>query len=387
MAILIRCSCKTELKLSAKKCHKCGNPIPAKGRTYRVVLRAGGHKVTRTVTNLALAREIEAKLKMEIQRGEHDLKRKKPAPTLNAVWTKYLAWAKENKKSWRTDFYYYREHLEPAFGLKSLEAISPFDIEKFLLSLKKGLNKRGRPFAPATIKHQIVLLSRLYSLAGLWGLYSGPNPCKQVKKPRLNNQVTEYLTDAQLDRLLKVLDAWPDPMTSALVRFALYTGLRRSELFNLTWPDVDLQARTVTVRKPKGGKDAVLPLSSEAVAVLDRTPRDYYTPYIFYGRAGNRRTEIKGPWQRIRRAAGLPDGFRFHGLRHAFASALATAGVNLQVIQALLVHKDLSMTQRYAHLQDKALREAADRSGELLKPRIEETGLTVYLEAQGHEKN
>ncbi|MFH1092369.1 MAG: site-specific integrase, partial [Pseudomonadota bacterium] len=174
MAILIRCSCKTDLKLSAKKCHKCGSPIPAKGRTYRVVLRSGGHKVTRTVTNLALAREIEAKLKLEIQRGEYDLKRKRPAPTLNTIWTKYLAWVKENKKSWRTDFYYYRKHLEPAFGLKSLGAVSPFEIEKLMLSLKKGLNKHNRLYTPATIKHQIVLLSPLYSLAGIWGLYSGP---------------------------------------------------------------------------------------------------------------------------------------------------------------------------------------------------------------------
>ena len=69
MAILIRCKCKTELKVSSKKCHNCGAIIPAKGKTYKVILRANGHKVSRTVQNLALAKEIEAKLKLEISRG------------------------------------------------------------------------------------------------------------------------------------------------------------------------------------------------------------------------------------------------------------------------------------------------------------------------------
>jgi len=93
-----------------------------------------GRRITRTTTNLELAREIEGKLLVDIGREENDLERKKPAPTLEAVWKKYEGWAKENKKSWRTDKYYYEKHLKPLFGVKTIDRISPFDVERLILS-------------------------------------------------------------------------------------------------------------------------------------------------------------------------------------------------------------------------------------------------------------
>ena len=91
MAISIRCSCGSETKLSAKKCPRCATPFPKQGRKYKITIRANGRKVTRTVTNLSLARDIESKLKTDAARGEHQLK-KKVTPTLNAVWKKYETW-------------------------------------------------------------------------------------------------------------------------------------------------------------------------------------------------------------------------------------------------------------------------------------------------------
>ncbi|MEK6198341.1 MAG: hypothetical protein N2B58_09235 [Desulfobacterales bacterium] len=134
MAILIRCTCKNEMKLSAKKCQKCGASLNGKRKTYKVVLRSMGRRITRTTTNLELAREIEGKLLVDIGREENDLERKKPAPTLETVWKKYEGWAKENKKSWRTDKYYYEKHLKPLFGVKTIGRISPFDVERLILS-------------------------------------------------------------------------------------------------------------------------------------------------------------------------------------------------------------------------------------------------------------
>ncbi len=104
-------------------------------------------------------------LKIEIARKDFDLERKKPAIGLCDVWKKYLPWAKENRKTWRDDFYNYKNHIRPVFGEKQLDQISPFDIEKMILSMKKRKNARGKPYAMATIKHQIVLLSRIYSIA------------------------------------------------------------------------------------------------------------------------------------------------------------------------------------------------------------------------------
>lgn len=367
MAINIRCQkCKTDMKVGSKKCHQCGAQIP-RNKIYRVIVWVNGIRTTRSVDNLELARDIESKMKDQITRGELGIQKKGRTITLNEVWEKYLPWVKVNKKTWLNDQYHYDLHLKPNFGDKSLDAISPFDIHKFMAQMKKSESKRGTPYAPATIKHQLVLLSRLYSVAEQWGLYSGDNPCRKVKKPKLNNQVTEFFTDDELNRLLDVLDKWHNRMSAGFILFSLYTGLRRGELFKLTWEDVDLARKSMILKDPKGKLDQTLPLSDKAVEVLKNLPREFETSWVFYGKNGKQRTDFKGPWDRIKKAAGLPQGFRLHGLRHHFASALVSAGIDLYTVQKLLCHKDASMTQRYAHLADKTLRDAVNLSDSLLE--------------------
>jgi integrase len=355
------------MTLNSKKCNQCGTPVP-KNKKYRVIVRVNGKRVSKTVNNLELAREIEGKMKVDIARDEFDLQKKKPAPTLDEVWEHFLPWAKANKKTWKDDLYYYNHHLKPAFGNNLIDTITQFDIEKFMILMKKGKSKRGTPYSLATIKHQITLLNRLYSVAEQWGLYSGENPCRKVKKPKLNNQVTEFLSDEELNKLLYVLEKWDDRMSSSFILFSLYTGLRRGELFKLTWNDIDFDRQFMILRDPKGILDQTLPLSAKAVGVLKNVPRRYDTPWIFYGKEGKQRTDFKGPWMRIKKAVGLSKNFRFHGIRHHFASSLVSHGTDLYTVQKLLCHKDAAMTQRYAHLADKTLREAVQLSDELQAP-------------------
>jgi integrase len=367
MAIHIYCTkCYTSNGLEAKVCSACGAPF-GRDKKYRVCVSAKGRRVTRVVDNLTLAREAEAAIKGDMVRGEFDINRKaKKNPTLSQVWAKYLPWAKEHKKTWKCDLYNYQTHLEPRFGKKHLDSISGMDIERLKVEMKKSVNKQGRPFSQATIKHQIVLLNRLYNLARRWGLYHGANPVDRVEKPRLDNVRTEFLTENEAERLLATLEAWPCRESAAFVKFTLYTGLRRGELFKLTWDDVDFTRSLITLRDPKGGKTQTIPISNQAIEVLKGLTPD--SPFVFPGKNGQQRTDFKGPWQRIRKAAGLPGNFRFHGLRHHFASALVSAGYDLLVVQKLLTHKDSRTTQRYAHLSPGALKEAAARSGELLTP-------------------
>lgn len=355
------------MKLSAKKC-KCGAGIPQKGKTYRVIVRANGHRIVKTVTNLELAREIESKLKVDIARDEHSLTKKK-TPLLSDVWKRYEPWAREQKpKSAQTDFYYYRKHIEPNLSSKSLDQISPFDVEKLMITMKKNISSRGNIYSAATIKHQVVLLSRLYSLATQWGMYDGANPCKKVKKPQLNNKITEYLTNDELYRLINVLDGWHNKMSASIIFFLLSTGLRRGELFKLTWEDIDFDRKAIKLRDPKGKQDQTLPLSDKALQILHDVPKEFDTPFVFYGINGKQRKEFKGPWDRIKKAAELLPTFRLHGLRHHFASSLVSAGVDLYTVSKLLTHKDTATTQRYAHLADQALRDAVNLSDDLLKP-------------------
>ena len=371
MAINLRCnSCKAEMKLSAKKCKKCNAIIPRRNKIYKVIVWVNGKRRTRIVQNLELAREIEGKFKVDIARNELDIQKKKPTKTLHEFWKhQYFSWIKENKKSWDIDNYNYRCHLKPAFGNKSLDSISPFDIEKLVLTLKKKKNKQGTPLSPTTIKHQLILLTRIFNVAEQWGVYSGQNPCNKVKKPKINNQVNEYLNSDELSRLLEVLKTWENKIQASIVLFSLYTGIRPKELFKLEWRDIDYEKNTVTLRDPKGVLDQMLPLSPKAVKVLKDVPKEYDTPFIFYSVSGKQRKTIRHGWKQIKELAGIHQSFRYYDLRHNFASYLVSSGESLYTVQKLLCHKDSKTTQRYAHLADEALRDAVNLSDKLLEPK------------------
>lgn len=367
MAIHIFCpKCKNCYGLDNKECTKCGNTF-GRDKKYRVTVSYHGKRIARVVDNLTIARETEAAIKGDMVRGDYDINRNnKRVPTLKQVWERYLPWAKEHKKSWIDDLRYYHKHLEPRFANKKLDEISALDIERLKLDLKRGTNRRGKPYAPATIKHQLVILRRLYNLARKWDMYDGKSPLESVTMPKLDNQQTEFLTNEQLTRLLEVLEKWPFRDSVAFIKFALFTGLRRGELFKLTWDDIDFERSLVRLRDPKGGKTENIPVSPEALGVL--RDLEVTSSYVFPGKDGKQRTNFNGPWSRIRKAAGLPENFRFHGLRHHFASTLVSAGYDLLVVQKLLTHKDSRTTQRYAHLSPGVLKEAAQKSGELLTP-------------------
>jgi len=155
---------------------------------------------------------LKVRLKLMLPKKYLILNQKKQAIKLCNVWKEYQPWDRGNKKTWKNDFYNYNKHLKPVFADKLLDTISPFDIEKFIISMKKGKNARGKSYSNASIRHQVILLSRLYSLANKWGLHSGENPCQKVKKPKLNNQITEFLNDDELIRLMEILKNWPDKM-------------------------------------------------------------------------------------------------------------------------------------------------------------------------------
>lgn len=179
--------------------------------------------------------------------------------------------------------------------------------------------------------------------------------------PKLNNEKTEDLSPDELSRLITAIDQSPDWKAAGVLRLAMLTGMRRGELLALKWGDIDFDKGFLRIVSPKGGKDASIPLNDSATRVLHGLPRTE-SVYVFPGRNGARSFDLKKPISAIKKAAGLPADFRpCHGLRHFFASTLASSGkVDLHTIQRLLNHQSPSMTQRYAHLRDEAMREASN---------------------------
>ena len=149
------------------------------------------------------------------------------------------------------------------------------------------------------------------------------------------------------------------------MKLAAFTGIRRGGLFDLEWSDIDFERGFITIRN-KGGKDEILPLNDMAREVLEKHPRGG-SFYVFPGRSGGRRATVSVAARDIAKKAGLPEDFRpLHGLRHHFASTLASSGrVDMFTIQRLMCHKSPVMTQRYSHLHDEALRRGADVAADI----------------------
>ena len=250
------------------------------------------------------------------------------------------------------------------------------DVNRLRINLQK---KRS----PQTVKHVLALLKRIINFGVNTGLCQGTG--FKIKLPSVNNVRTEYLTPEQLSSLLKAIDKDKDIQAANIMRMALVTGMRRGELFKLQWTDLDFDRGFIHIRDPKGGASQTIPMNEEAKQILETHPRTA-SIYVFPGRGGRQRTDIKRGVNRIKKAAGLPAHFRpLHGLRHNYASMLANTGkVDMYQLQRLLTHKDHRMTQRYAHLHDEALRRAADLAGTLIKQAAEGNESDQTVRSEGH---
>ena len=141
--------------------------------------------------------------------------------------------------------------------------------------------------------------------------------------------------------------------------------MRRGELLELKWSDLDFERQTIFIRNPKRGESTTIPMNPLAYQVLMTHPK--VDDYIFPKDKGGKRSEYGKGVYRIKQAAGLPDDFRpLHGLRHSFASFLADNGIPKAFIQQLLGHKTSAITDRYVHLNQQAIKEASNRLAQLL---------------------
>ena len=269
--------------------------------------------------------------------------------TFSKIFEKYLR-LRPDLKGRENDIYRFKNYLEMVFADIAPADVSHGDVERFRHNLQnKGLK-------PATVGHVLELLRRLANFA------VKKNYCRglsfKLEMPKVENQKTEDLSQHQLEKLLQVLEEEPDLQVSNLVRMALYTGMRRGELFELCWSDIDFHNKTITVRSGKKGQYPTIPMNEMAEKVLaEHAHVPGSSKFVFPGRNGKKRTECKRALLRIRKNAGLPEDFRLlQGLRHVYATMLVSSGkVDLETLQSLLTQKSPLMTQRYAHLLDQSV--------------------------------
>ena len=199
------------------------------------------------------------------------------------------------------------------------------------------------------------------SMAELWGYrLHNTNPCKNTRRYATTPK-ERFLSAEEMARLNAVLtrDEFWCPQAVAVIRLLLLTGCRAGEIVGLQWDWI--RGRRILLPDSKSGPRTVW-LSSAARAVIDAIPRYAEDcPFVFPGRPPAKPTAaVPYQWDRIRREAGLFD-VRLHDLRHSWASVAAMNGVDMVTIARLLGHALVETTERYAHLSDRSVADAADR--------------------------
>jgi integrase len=269
----------------------------------------------------------------------------------------YLPFAKANKRSWRTDETLIRIHIAPAIGQRFLDEITRRSVTDLLAKLHEA------GYGTGTTNRVLILIRYSLNLARDWGLAKlAVNPTARLRTvPDVQRE--RFLSDEETARLLAAIDEDQNRTAADAIKLLLLTGARRNEITHARWQDIDWNSNTLLVPISKTGKPRRIFLGPSAVEVLRALPRGSESPYLFASPITNRPSpSLHFPWTRIRKRAGL-EGLRLHDLRHSFASFAVNGGVEIYTLQKLLGHSHVRATQRYAHLTEQKLADAAAAVG------------------------
>lgn len=249
--------------------------------------------------------------------------------------------------------------------------ITPFVVEKW------RLEKVANGNSPHTANKCFAYLRAALSKADEWDIFS-PNPIAKMKKIKTaKSSRIRYLSEAEEVRLrqtLKVRDSAKGPSSPnaypfrdhlfPMIILSLNTGMRRGELFSLKWEHVNFETKqiSITAQNAKSRKVRHIPLNTEALEVCRQLYNSNISSAMFVFRKSDGKPfkDAKGSWATLMREANIQN-FRWHDMRHHFASRLAIEGVNLNTIRELLGHSSYEMTLRYAHLSADHKAEAVNR--------------------------
>jgi len=249
--------------------------------------------------------------------------------------------SKLKKKSWGSD----EQRLERCkdhFGNMPLSSIKKKQIEGFLETLITV-----DELSQATVNRYTALLKTLFNKALEWEECK-ENPVKGIKLFREQHRI-RFLSDAEEVKLKEKfpVEFWP------WVEIAMFTGMRRGEQFTLLWENVNFNTRLITIPMSKSGKKRFIPMNDRVMEILRDMPSRLKSSHVFVCSNGTTPMDGRNFYQRVFLpaiiAAEVKD-FRWHDLRHTFASRLVMAGVNLKTVQELMGRESIEMTLKYAHL-------------------------------------
>jgi integrase len=267
------------------------------------------------------------------------------SPTLADLFRQYQAeYLSDKARTTRYQHALFFAQVLRDLGPVPLEALTPDLLRAWKMRLSASCK-------PGTVYRYLRRLNAPLVIAVEDYCWLAANPLKRVKKPSPGRGRVRFLTAEERPRLLAACQAVRSPQLYPMVLLALATGGRKNEIRQLQWSEVDLQAGVVRFLRTKNQESRAVPVAGEARAVLaslaaQRRPE---VRYVFPCRHGGKAIVVERAWRAALRQAEIQD-FRWHDLRHTFASWMAMSGASLRDIAEVLGHRNIQQTMVYAHL-------------------------------------
>lgn len=267
-------------------------------------------------------------------------------------------------------------HLLNRFGNVPVLEIGSNEISAF----KNARREKGA--SPRTVNYELTLLSHMFNIAIREWEWLKENPVKRVSRERVYNQIERWLTTDEEKGLLKASPRW----LKEIIVFAINTGFRQSEILELKWGQIDFNRRTITISEQKNRSVDTLPVNQTVMNLLKlKWNKELSAQDLVFPSLNNTRILNRNVFRAFHAALDKAEikKFRFHDLRHTFATRLIQNGVDQYTVQKLGRWKHPAMVMRYAHHYPESL-----RAGIEVMDKVQSGVITILAQSQkerGHK--
>jgi len=335
--------------------------LRSKKGTYFIDYRINGRRMRKSVGRSKRIAELALKdLEVKIAKGELGFEKKDEG--LNKLFDDFLAYSRTNhspgtQKRYKAITDNFKRFLSNYPFITKISHLTPktFEDYKAFRCEEEAANK--------TINIELQTIRAAFNLAKQWG-YAKENPSDGIKMMKITNHVTpRFLSDDECKKLLANCDEWEYPIFYTF----LNTGMRKSELLNLGWKDIDFERRKIKIRvkddwHPKTDEREI-PMNDKLFELLTKHKDTKKGSYVFHAGDGNQieSNKLRKLLMRLTEKSGFGDVTKIHTLRHTFASHLVMKGVDLPTVMKLMGHSDIETTMIYSHLADKHVDKAVEK--------------------------
>lgn len=334
--------------------------IYQKGKNWYIDYYFKGRRKRKKIgTSKKLAETVLGDVRSKIAKGEYLGVFEEKKITFEDYAEIYLDFSKSNKSrnSYKRDQTSINR-LKPFFSTNYLFEILPQMIEEYKMKRLK------EEVTPATINREVSCLRHMFNKAVEWAFVIR-NPVRGVKLLKEPPGRIRYLEVKEIEALLTALDSIPRKAgryLKPIVVIALNTGLRKQEILKMKWKNVNFHDRKITIDRTKTNDIRTIPMNETIYQALKKVPRHIDSEYVFCNKHGIPYGNVRKSFESALTIAKIED-FRFHDLRHTFASHLVMNGCDIRTVQQLLGHKEIRMTMRYSHLSKAHLQDAVEKLG------------------------